>query len=69
MRSRIGDKPIYEVKEGIEEYNEHSMWLHNTYERLEEKFQKSMNLFRLTPFSFREMLSLGRSDIKAEKWY
>lgn len=51
IRGRVGDKFIYEVPEHVAEYNDHMMWLFAAQGKLEEKFQDSMNLFRLKPFS------------------
>ncbi len=51
MRARVGDKPIYEVQKYVGEYNDNSMWFYRNFESLEERFQNSMNLFRLSPFS------------------
>lgn len=55
IRARVGDKPIYEAPEYVNEYNEHIMWIANSQKILEEKFQGSMNLFKLNPLSIKNI--------------
>jgi hypothetical protein len=57
MRAQVGDKPIYESEAHVEEYNEHYMWFCRTFDDLERRFQKDMNLFQLNPFSVKRLFS------------
>jgi len=50
MRARVGDKPIYEDPNHVEEYNEQYMWFIEAFDELEGRFQDSLNLSTLTPF-------------------
>lgn len=63
LRAWIGDKRIYEVPERINEYNDNIMWIANSQKTLEEKFQDSMNLFKLNPLSVKTIFSSSRSSI------
>jgi hypothetical protein len=61
MRARVGDKPIYESQEHVAEYNEHFTWFAKNFDLLESKFQKDMNLFKLSPFSIKHIFRAGQS--------
>jgi len=50
MRARVGDKPIREDPQYVQEYNEHFVWFMKSFDELEERFQDSLNLSKLTPF-------------------
>jgi hypothetical protein len=59
MRARVGNKPIYESPEHVGEYNDHFMWFAKNIDLLEGIFQKDMNLFKLSPFSIKQVLGAG----------
>jgi hypothetical protein len=69
MRAWVGEKriPISDSPEHVAEYNEHFMWLMKNYDQLEEKFQSSMNLFKLDPLSIKHLFPFGRPAVKQKK--
>ena len=62
MRARVGDKAIHESQEHIGEYNAHFMWFAKNIDLLEDIFQKDMNLFKLNPFSIKQVLGADKSE-------
>jgi hypothetical protein len=62
MRARVGDKAIYESQEHVGEYNDHFMWFAKNIDLIEGIFQTDMNLFKLHPFSIKQVLGPGKSE-------